>query len=465
MDEELYEKFSTGINFDQYEHIPVNVRGNNEPNHIDKFEEADLGELLMNNIKKAGYTTPTPVQKYSIPIIRKDRDLMACAQTGSGKTAAFIIPIIQNLLNGELPSASFKQYQEPLAVVLAPTRELASQIYKDARKFSLGSIIRCCVVYGGTSVNFQSSQLQSGCHILIATPGRLSDFVERGKVSFAQMKYLVLDEADRMLNLGFLPFVKNIVGHSSTPPKSARQTLMFSATFPDEIRRLAEEFLEDYLHLSVGTGGANTDVTQEIYQVEKFKKRDKLMEILSESVSEGEKVIVFVETKRNADFVASFMSQKGFPTTSIHGDRLQREREEALFDFTKGRMSVLVATSVAARGLDIPSVAVVINYDLPSSMDEYIHRIGRTGRVGHKGRSIAFYDPTCDSSQTKDLIKILREAEQPVPEWLINENSGSYTFSSSSQNDGDDWGGDAKGGVHGGGFGNVGNLTSEESWD
>lgn len=483
-DGDLFEGISTGINFINYDNIEVSVSGINAPKPITRFEETTLRELLKSNVKRANYEKPTPVQKYSIPIILSGRDLMACAQTGSGKTAAFLLPILNGLLDGDVPSASFKDVQEPLAIILAPTRELAIQIHNEARKFAHGTIIRSVVIYGGTSVGYQSRQLQGGCHVLVATPGRLMDFVEKGKVAFGQLKYFVLDEADRMLDMGFMPNVRDIVNHSTTPPKSERRTLMFSATFPEEIQKLAAEFLEDYLFLAVGlVGAANRDVVQSFYQVEKFSKRDKLIEVLTEAIEKNEKVLVFVDTKRTADFVASLMSQKGFPTTSIHGDRLQREREEALLDFKTGRMPVLVATAVAARGLDIKNVSYVVNYDLPKSIEEYVHRIGRTGRVGNLGKATSFYDSGEDQPLAKALLKILQEAHQEVPDWLVAEGSGMGGYTQSynrgkfaardirgmKDSGGNDW--EDSSAIDGGGFGSVGgisaagNIGCDESWD
>ena len=246
--------------------------------------------------------------------------------------------------------------------------------------------------YGGTSTGFQINTITRGCNVLIATPGRLKDLVEKGVVSFSNVKFLVLDEADRMLDMGFKPEVDHIVSSAGMPPKGERQTLMFSATFPDEVQQTAKEVLDEkYIFLTVGiVGGASSDVKQTFYEVEKFGKRDKLVEVLNEVGSE--KTLVFVETKRNADFLATFLSNEGYPTTSIHGDRLQREREEALADFKSGKMNILVATAVAARGLDIKGVAHVVNYDMPKSIDEYVHRIGRTGRVGNIGKATSFFD-------------------------------------------------------------------------
>ncbi|XP_076353196.1 LOW QUALITY PROTEIN: uncharacterized protein LOC143248595 [Tachypleus tridentatus] len=416
---ELFDGVPQGINFARYEEIPVKLSGSNAPRPVNNFEDVGFRETIMKNIRRCKYDKPTPVQKYAMPIVKAKRDLMACAQTGSGKTAAFLLPMIQELIDSpDLSNPSFKTVQEPLAVVISPTRELAIQIFNEARKFSHDSIIKTELVYGGTSGGYQLQRLSKGCQILVATPGRLLDFVERGKVAFSQVRYLILDEADRMLDMGFIPAVKKMVDDPSMTVKSKRQTLMFSATFPEEIQRLAAEFLKpDYLFLAVGVvGSANMDVEQNFYQVQQYDKRQKLVEILNNSGTD--RTLVFVGQKRTADFIASYMCQKGFPTTSIHGDRLQREREEALMDFRTGRMPVLVATAVAARGLDIKDVRHVINYDLPQEIDEYVHRIGRTGRVGNVGRATSFYDSSVDSALARPLLKILAEANQEIPPWL-----------------------------------------------
>lgn len=268
--------------------------------------------------------------------------------------------------------------------------------------------------------------------MLIATPGRLIDFMEKEKVLFDNLRFIVLDEADRMLELGFLDNIETVMSNKSMPNHKTRQTIMVSATFPKEIQRLAGKFLNDYIFLAVGiVGGACTDVEQKIYSVEKFEKRKKLLDILNENDPSG--TMVFVETQRGADFLATFLSETKIPTTSIHGARLQREREEALNDFKSGRMKLLIATSVAARGLDIKNVVHVINYDLPKSIDEYVHRIGRTGRVGNKGKSTSFYDPEEDSMIAQDLAKILAQAEQPIPEFIQKAPTVQYNNGNTSK--------------------------------
>lgn len=319
------------------------MTGENVPPAIKKFDAANLRSSLLENITKSGYTVPTPIQKVSIPVITEGRDLMACAQTGSGKTAAFLLPILNSILDESIDL----EIGKPQAVIVSPTRELAIQIFNEARKFAYTTFLKIKILYGGTSVKYQNESITNGCHVLIATPGRLLDFVERTFVTFEDTRFVVLDEADRMLDMGFADSMRKIMHHQTMRPD--HQTLMFSATFPEEIQRLAGEFLKNYIFVTIGVvGGACSDVQQTIYEVNKFNKRSKLMEILREG---ADGTIVFVETKRGADFLASFFSETEFPTTSIHGDRLQSQREQALRDFKNGNMKVLIATSVASRGL------------------------------------------------------------------------------------------------------------------
>ncbi|XP_012221478.2 ATP-dependent RNA helicase vasa [Linepithema humile] len=422
---------SMGINFDRYDDIEVKVTGENAPHPIRVFDEAGLRSILVENIKKSGYKKPTPVQKYAIPIIMNGRDLMACAQTGSGKTAAFVVPIIHTLLENPTDLIKTSTSCEPQVIIVSPTRELTRQIYEQAKKFSLGSILRVEMAYGGTSCNHQTNKILQGCHILVATPGRLLDFIGRDKVKLSSLRFFVLDEADRMLDMGFLPDIEKIVDHETMAPVENRQTLMFSATFPCEIQELASRFLRNYLFLAVGiVGGACADVEQNFYQASGQSEKRKLLKELMEKQNQMgslEGTLVFVEQKRHTDFIAAFLSESNFPTTSIHGDRLQREREEALADFKRGKMSILVATAVAARGLDIKNVAHVINFDMPKTIDEYVHRIGRTGRVGNRGKATSFFDLNTDMPLTGDLVKILKQANQPVPDWL-GSGGGSRTF-------------------------------------
>ena len=357
---------------------------------------------------------------------------MACAQTGSGKTGGFLFPILsQAFLHG--PSAvppqaggSFGRQRKayPTTLILAPTRELVSQIYDEARKFAYRSWVRPCVVYGGADIGSQLRQIERGCDLLVATPGRLVDLIERGRISLQNIKYLVLDEADRMLDMGFEPQIRRIVEGEDMPPTQGRQTLMFSATFPRDIQMLARDFLKEYIFLSVGrVGSTSENITQKVEYVEDMDKRSVLLDILH--TQDKGLTLIFVETKRMADALSDFLINQRFPATSIHGDRTQRERERALEMFRNGHCPILVATAVAARGLDIPNVTHVINYDLPTDIDDYVHRIGRTGRAGNVGMSTAFFNRG-NRGVVRDLIELLKEANQEVPgflEAIARENS------------------------------------------
>uniref|UniRef100_A0A8C9TMQ2 RNA helicase n=1 Tax=Scleropages formosus TaxID=113540 RepID=A0A8C9TMQ2_SCLFO len=408
---ELFSGSNTGINFEKYDDIPVEATGTNCPPHIESFHDVDMGEIIMGNITLSRYTKPTPVQKHAIPIIKTKRDLMACAQTGSGKTAAFLLPVLSQIYT-EGPG---EQY--PISLVLAPTRELALQIYDEARKFAYRSHVRPCVVYGGADIGQQIRDLEKGCHLLVATPGRLVDMMERGKIGLDYCNYLVLDEADRMLDMGFEPQIRRIVEQDTMPPKGVRHTMMFSATFPKEIQILARDFLEDYIFLAVGrVGSTSENITQKVVWVEENDKRSFLLDLLN-ATGKDSLTLVFVETKKGADALEDFLYREGYACTSIHGDRSQRDREEALHQFRSGRCPILVATAVAARGLDICNVKHVINFDLPSDIEEYVHRIGRTGRVGNLGLATSFFNDK-NTNITKDLLDILVESKQEVPSWL-----------------------------------------------
>lgn len=496
---------SSGINFDSYDDIPVEASGNNVPEPIVEFTSPPLNELLLDNIKSARFTKPTPVQKYSVPIVAAGRDLMACAQTGSGKTGGFLFPVLsESFNNGPAPvpeqaSSFYIRKAYPTAVVLAPTRELATQIFDEAKKFTYRSWVKPCVVYGGADIRSQIRELERGCDLLVATPGRLNDLLERGKISLCNVKYLVLDEADRMLDMGFEPQIRHIVQDCDMPSAENRQTLMFSATFPMDIQHLARDFLEDYIFLSVGrVGSTSENITQKVLYVEDADKRSALLDLLA--ATDGGLTLIFVETKRMADALTDFLIMQELKATAIHGDRSQPERERALAAFRSGRANLLVATAVAARGLDIPNVTHVINYDLPSDIDDYVHRIGRTGRAGNTGVATAFFNRG-NKNIAKDMVEILTEANQEVPAFLnqiVREASGGrgrggfsggrtsntrdyrrqggYNSSSSSSRGGSGWGNSRGGSSWGnsgsswgnsgsswGNTGNTGNTTSGSS--
>ncbi|XP_040382005.1 DEAD-box ATP-dependent RNA helicase 52B [Oryza brachyantha] len=419
-----FEGENTGINFDAYEDIPVETSGHDVPPPVNTFAAIDLGDALNENIRRCKYVKPTPVQRYAIPISMAGRDLMACAQTGSGKTAAFCFPIISGIMKSRPPPRSRgSRTAYPLALILSPTRELSVQIHEEARKFAYQTGVKVVVAYGGAPINQQLRELERGVEILVATPGRLMDLLERARVSLQMIKYLALDEADRMLDMGFEPQIRKIVEQMDMPPRGERQTMLFSATFPKEIQRMASDFLADYIFLAVGRVGSSTDlIVQRVEFVLEADKRSYLMDLLHAQRANGTHgkqalTLVFVETKRGADALENWLCNNCFPATSIHGDRTQQEREYALRSFKSGATPILVATDVAARGLDIPHVAHVINFDLPNDIDDYVHRIGRTGRAGKSGLATAFFNES-NTSLARSLSELMQEANQEVPQWL-----------------------------------------------
>ncbi|KHN84719.1 ATP-dependent RNA helicase DDX3Y [Toxocara canis] len=426
LESELFAGMNSGINFDKYEEIPVEATGQDCPPPISLFADLKLHPWIEENIKLSGYGRPTPVQKYSIPTLMNNRDLMSCAQTGSGKTAAFLVPLINNVLqNG--PEALYRsttqqngrRKQFPAALILSPTRELSLQIYNESRKFAYRTPITSALLYGGReNYREQINKLRLGVHILIATPGRLIDVMEQGYIGLDGCRFLVLDEADRMLDMGFEPQIRQIVDLSEMPPKGKRVTAMFSATFPKEIQVLAQDFLmPNYVFLAVGrVGSTSENIMQKIVWVEEHEKKSFLMDLLDAGEPTA-LTLVFVETKRGASDLAYYLQKDGYNVVAIHGDLKQFDREKHLETFRSGVAPILVATAVAARGLDIPNVKHVINYDLPSDIDEYVHRIGRTGRVGNVGLATSFFNDK-NRNIARDLAELIVEANQELPEWL-----------------------------------------------
>ncbi|GER39940.1 dead box ATP-dependent RNA helicase [Striga asiatica] len=468
------EQENTGINFDAYEDIPVETSGDNVPPPVNTFAEIDLGEAVNLNIRRCKYVKPTPVQRHAIPISLAGRDLMACAQTGSGKTAAFCFPIISGIMKGHLPQRQRGvRTVYPLALILSPTRELSMQIHDEARKFAYQTGVRVVVAYGGAPIHQQLRELERGVDILVATPGRLVDLLERAKVSLQMIRYLALDEADRMLDMGFEPQIRKIVEQMDMPPRGERQTMLFSATFPKEIQRMASDFLSNYIFLAVGRVGSSTDlIIQRVEYVQEGDKRSYLMDLLHAQRANGTQgkqalTLVFVETKKGADSLEHWLYLNGFPATTIHGDRSQQERELALRSFKSGKTPILVATDVAARGLDIPHVAHVINFDLPNDIDDYVHRIGRTGRAGKTGLATAFFNEN-NMSLAKPLAELMKEANQEVPDWLTRFASRS-SYGGKSRRGGGRFGGrdfrrDSSYGKGGGGDYYGGYGVSQQLW-
>jgi len=393
---------------------------------IQRFDDAAMPVVLQNNITKSKYTAPTPIQKYALPILMSGRDVMATAQTGSGKTAGFLLPIITNLLvditRTQRPETGRGRYYcgFPLAVIMAPTRELASQIHQEALKFTESTRVKPVVIYGGAPYGDQARSIERGVDIIIATPGRLNDMMERKKISMSCCKYVILDEADRMLDMGFEPQIRQIIDQRDCPRKEHRQTIMFSATFPKLIQKLAMDFLKhDYIMIQVGRlGGSNADIKQVVKLVEYRDKNDTLLlDLKARAQYKQEKTLIFVETKKGVDDVCYFLRRNGFAAESIHGDHVQHQRESALRNFKSGRVPILIATSVAARGLDINDVAHVIEYDMPNNIDDHVHRIGRTGRAGKTGLATVYFSEK-DKSVAKELMEQLQEAKQEVPAFL-----------------------------------------------
>ncbi|CAI8610290.1 unnamed protein product [Vicia faba] len=426
---------NANANFEAYESIPVEATGENVPPPVNVFAETELHEDLKNNIERCKYVKPTPVQRYAIPIAVAGRDLMACAQTGSGKTAAFCFPIISGIMKDRLasglvpsmPRGGGSDVAYPTALILSPTRELSCQIHAEATKFAYQTGVKIAVAYGGAPIGQQLRVLERGVDILVATPGRLVDMIERERVSLKKIKYLALDEADRMLDMGFEHQIRNIVQQMNMPPPGDRQTLLFSATFPDNIQKLASDFLSNYVFLAVGRVGSSTElIVQKIESVQDMEKRNRLVDLLQRNVVNGKLALslIFVETKKGADALESWLCRSGFPAIAIHGDKVQMERERALRSFKRGLTPIMVATDVASRGLDIPHVAHVINFDLPRDIDDYVHRIGRTGRAGQSGLATAFFSSK-NMPLAKGLVGLLQEAKQEVPSWLLQYSESS----------------------------------------
>lgn len=344
------------------------------------------------------------------------RDMVGIASTGSGKTLAYILPAIVHI-NAQ---PSVHRGDGPIALILAPTRELAVQIHAEAEKFGKYAQIRSTCIYGGTSKIPQTRELSAGVEICIATPGRLLDMLNENRTNLRRVTYLVMDEADRMLDMGFEPQIRKIIEQI----RPDRQTLMWSATWPKEIQGLARDYLKDLIQVNIGSLdiSANTRVTQFVLSCSPYDKMRLLVEELSKIMSGPEpgKVIIFTAKKVTADEISTILVRDRFPAVAIHGDKSQKERDWVMRQFKEGRSSILVATDVAARGLDVKEINFVINFDLPKNIEDYVHRIGRTGRAGKYGTSISFFSPAEDGKLARDLIKVLEEANQEVPSSIRN---------------------------------------------
>ncbi|CAA9997370.1 unnamed protein product [Nesidiocoris tenuis] len=391
----------------------ITLNGDRIPPPIMNFDEVNLPEYVMAEIKKQGYDNPTPIQAQGWPIALSGLDMVGIAQTGSGKTLAYILPAILHINN----QPRIRPRDGPIALILAPTRELAQQIQQVAADFGSHTDVRNTCVFGGAPKGSQARDLERGVEIVIATPGRLIDFLEKGTTNLKRCTYLVLDEADRMLDMGFEPQIRKIIEQI----RPDRQVLMWSATWPKEVRNLAEEFLTSYVQLNIGSLelAANHNIQQIVDICDEYEKPGKLCDLLTDIMREEEnKTIIFVETKRSVDEITRTINRNGWRANSIHGDKSQQDRDAVLQDFRSGRVNILVATDVAARGLDVEDVKFVINYDYPSSSEDYVHRIGRTGRSKRTGTSYTFFT-TGNARQAKDLISVLEEAKQEMNPKLL----------------------------------------------
>jgi ATP-dependent RNA helicase RhlE len=357
------------------------------------FENLGLAPEILRAVKAKNYETPTPIQSQAIPAIMGGRDVIGCAQTGTGKTAGFTLPILHRLREGKSPSLR--------VLVLVPTRELAAQVYDSIRTYGRYLRLRTEAIFGGVGIRPQTEALRYGVDILVATPGRLLDHMRQGHVQFRNLEVLVIDEADRMMDMGFIPDVRTIV--KSLPVR--RQTLFFSATMPDEIQKLAHEILKQPQIIKVaGQGTPANGIRQVVYPVDTARKRDLLLHLMEKE--KMDQVLVFTRTKHRADHLAEHLERKGKRVAALHGNKSQGARNKALEAFRKGSIQVLVATNLAARGLDVKGISHVVNYEIPETPEDYVHRIGRTARAEATGDAITLMSPNERGS--------LREIEQLI---------------------------------------------------
>ncbi|WP_454055798.1 DEAD/DEAH box helicase [Cupriavidus sp. Marseille-Q8015] len=382
-----------------------------QPQAEQTFDSFGLDARILRALTEQGYSRPTPIQAQAIPIVLLGKDVMGAAQTGTGKTAGFALPIIQRLL--PLSNASASPARHPVrALMLTPTRELADQVYDNVARYARHTDLRSTVVFGGVDMNPQTDALRRGVEILVATPGRLLDHVQQKSVNLSQVQMLVLDEADRMLDMGFLPDLQRII--NLLPAQ--RQTLLFSATFSPEIKRLAASYLKQPVTIEVArSNSTNENVRQMVYQVEDGHKQAAVVHLLkqraaSSGESQSRQCIVFVNSKIGCSRLARHLEREGINAAAIHGDKTQSERMQTLDGFKSGTIDALVATDVAARGLDIPAMPCVINFDLPFSAEDYVHRIGRTGRAGASGDALSIYTPGGDDRLLADIEKLIKRS-------------------------------------------------------
>ncbi|KAF5670610.1 ATP-dependent RNA helicase [Fusarium heterosporum] len=474
-----------GLDFSCIESIEVQQEGPTKVDPISSFKTGGIHPAMLENIELCGYDNPTPIQKFTIPSILQGHDVIGIAQTGSGKTAAYLIPILSKLMGKAKKLAAFRPNPntfregidevtaEPLVLIVVPTRELALQIFNEARKLCYRTMLRPCVVYGGVPVREQISLLSKGCDVLVGTPGRLVDFIQRPKnLTLRRLRYMVIDEADELLNDDWSEELNPILSGGEQDEGNVKFSL-FSATFPKAARDLAKNYLAaSHVRFRVGRAGSTTaNIKQIVLQAEAHEKRELLVGLLEEM--HGIRTIIFVNSKQAADNLDDFLFNMHLPVTSMHSDRTQQEREAAMRAFRSGNAPILIATGVTARGIDVQNVLHVINYDLPSidygGIEEYTHRIGRTGRIGHRGVATSFFSER-DEPMASVLTRTLLETDQEIPDFLQSyvpdgEAREKLKFEADSDFDPNDYAGagDADGAWGGGDAGNdVG--ASGDAW-
>ena len=418
------------------EDFSISFKGSKIPSPMRTWDESKLSRELLKAVEKAGYKKPSPIQMAAIPLGLQQRDVIGIAETGSGKTAAFVLPMLSYITR--LPPMNEENEAEgPYAVVMAPTRELAQQIEEETNKFAEHLGVRVVSIVGGQSIEEQGFKIRQGCEVVIATPGRLIDCLERRYAVLNQCNYVVLDEADRMIDMGFEPQVMGVLDampSSNLKPENEdeeldekkiyRTTYMFSATMPPSVERLARKYLRNPVVVTIGTAGKTTDlISQHVMMVKESEKFSRLQRLLNEL---GDRTaIVFVNTRKNADNVAKNLDKAGYRVTTLHGGKSQEQREISLEGFRAKRYNVLVATDVAGRGIDIPNVAQVINFDMHGSIDTYTHRIGRTGRAGKTGVATTFLTLS-DSDVFYDLKQMLIQSNSSVPNELARHEASKF---------------------------------------
>lgn len=363
------------------------------------FKELNLSSEILKALDETGYTKPTPIQAQAIPVVLKGKDVLGCAQTGTGKTAAFVIPMLEQIADNKLRDRQNKVR----GLIVTPTRELAIQIGESFREYGKYTRINCTVVFGGVKQGKQTDSLKKGVDVIVATPGRLLDLMQQGFISLRDIQHFVLDEADRMLDMGFIHDVKKLLKHL---PKK-RQSLFFSATMSREIIKLSNEILDNPVEIAVTPKSSTAEIiNQSVYFVDKGNKKNLLLHLLENQNLNS--VLVFTRTKHGADKVVRVLNKKKVNAAAIHGNKSQNARQKALGEFKDQKIRVLVATDIAARGIDIDELAYVINYDLPNVAESYVHRIGRTGRAGAEGTAIAFCDAT-EKPYLKDIERLINQ--------------------------------------------------------